>query len=83
LINLYKDQPVLIIGHTDAIGASDYNKTLSERRASLIKQFFVDNFDVDGSRLSTRGLGEERPIASNATAAGRRANGRVEVLILN
>lgn len=83
LINLYKDQPVLIIGHTDAIGASDYNKTLSERRASLIKQFFVDNFDVDGARLSTRGLGEERPIASNATADGRRANRRVEVLILN
>jgi outer membrane protein OmpA-like peptidoglycan-associated protein len=83
LINLYKDQRVLIIGHTDAIGASDYNKTLSERRASLIKQFFVDHFDVDGTRLSTRGMGEERPITSNATAAGRRANRRVEVLILN
>ena len=83
LINLYKDQPVLIIGHTDAVGASDYNKTLSERRASLIKQFFIDHFDVDGTRLSTRGMGEERPITSNATAAGRRANRRVEVLILN
>jgi outer membrane protein OmpA-like peptidoglycan-associated protein len=83
LINLYKDQPVLIVGHTDAVGASDYNKTLSERRASLIKQFFVDHFDVDGARLSTRGLGEERPITSNATAAGRRANRRVEVLILD
>jgi outer membrane protein OmpA-like peptidoglycan-associated protein len=83
LINLYKDQRVLIIGHTDAIGESNYNKTLSERRASLIKQFFVDHFDVDGTRLSTRGMGEERPITSNATAAGRRANRRVEVLILN
>jgi chemotaxis protein MotB len=83
LINLYKSQPVLIIGHTDAIGAPDYNQTLSERRAGLVRQFFIDHFDVEAARLSTQGMGEEEPIASNATAAGRRANRRVEVLILN
>jgi outer membrane protein OmpA-like peptidoglycan-associated protein len=83
LINLYKSQPVLIVGHTDAIGASDYNQTLSERRAGLVRQFFIDHFDVEAARLSTRGRGEQQPIASNATAAGRRANRRVEVLILN
>jgi flagellar motor protein MotB len=83
LINLYKSQPVLIVGHTDAIGARDYNQTLSERRAGLVRQFFIDHFDVASARLSTRGMGEQEPIASNATAAGRRANRRVEVLILN
>jgi outer membrane protein OmpA-like peptidoglycan-associated protein len=83
LINLYKSQPVLIVGHTDAIGARDYNQTLSERRAGLVRQFFIDHFDVAAPRLSTRGRGEQEPIASNATAAGRRANRRVEVLILN
>jgi outer membrane protein OmpA-like peptidoglycan-associated protein/predicted nucleic acid-binding Zn-ribbon protein len=83
LINLYKSQPVLIVGHTDAIGAQDYNQTLSERRAGLVRQFFIDHFDVAAARLSTRGMGEQEPIASNATAAGRRANRRVEVLILN
>jgi len=83
LINLYKSQPVLIIGHTDAIGATDYNQTLSERRAGLVRQFFIDHFDVEATRLSTQGIGEQEPIASNATAAGRRANRRVEVLILN
>ena len=83
LINLYKTQPVLIIGHTDAIGAPDYNQTLSERRAGLVKQFFIDHFDVEAARLSTQGMGEQEPIASNATAAGRRANRRVEVLILD
>jgi outer membrane protein OmpA-like peptidoglycan-associated protein/predicted nucleic acid-binding Zn-ribbon protein len=83
LINLYKSQPVLIIGHTDAIGAPDYNQTLSERRAGLVRQFFVDHFDVEAARLSTQGMGEQEPIASNANAAGRRANRRVEVLILN
>ena len=83
LINLYKSQPVLIVGHTDAIGARDYNQTLSERRAGLVRRFFIDHFDVAAARLSTRGMGEQEPIASNATAAGRRANRRVEVLILN
>jgi flagellar motor protein MotB len=83
LINLYKSQPVLIIGHTDAIGATDYNQTLSEHRAGLVRQFFIDHFDVEAARLSTLGMGEQEPIASNATAVGRRANRRVEVLILN
>jgi outer membrane protein OmpA-like peptidoglycan-associated protein len=83
LIDLYKSQPVLIIGHTDAIGATDYNQTLSERRAGLVRQFFIDHFDVEAGRLSTQGMGERDPIASNATSAGRRANRRVEVLILN
>jgi OOP family OmpA-OmpF porin len=83
LINLYKTQPVLIVGYTDAIGASHYNQTLSERRAGLVRQFFIDHFDVAAARLSTQGRGEQEPIASNATADGRRANRRVEVLILN
>ena len=83
LISVYDDRKVLIVGHTDAIGDAAYNKQLSERRAELVKQFFVDNFEVEEDRLSTQGLGEERPIASEATREGRRANRRVEVLILN
>jgi outer membrane protein OmpA-like peptidoglycan-associated protein len=43
----------------------------------------VDYFEIAADRLSTEGLGEARPIASNATPQGRRANRRVEVLILN
>jgi outer membrane protein OmpA-like peptidoglycan-associated protein len=83
LISVYDDRKVLIVGHTDAIGDAAYNKELSERRAELVKQFFVDNFEVEEDRLSTQGFGEERPIASDATREGRRANRRVEVLILN
>lgn len=82
LINLYKDQPIMIIGHTDAVGADEYNQTLSLRRAGLVREFFIEHFDVDAERLATQGMGEKQPIASNATAAGRRANRRVEVLIL-
>jgi outer membrane protein OmpA-like peptidoglycan-associated protein len=83
LISVYDDRKVLIVGHTDAVGEAAYNKQLSERRAELVKQFFVDNFEVAEDRLSIQGSGEERPIASDSTRDGRRANRRVEVLILN
>ncbi len=83
LINAYDGHPVRIIGYTDAIGDASYNRTLSQRRARLVKQFFIDNFEIDGTRLSTEGRGEDQPIASNDTLAGRQANRRVEVLILN
>lgn len=81
LIDIYDGREVHIVGHTDALGDAAYNKRLSERRADLVKRFFVDEFGVAETRLSTEGLGEARPIASNATLEGRRANRRVEVLI--
>ena len=83
LISMYDDREVLIIGHSDAVGDAAYNKQLSERRAGLVKQFFIDNFEVEEDRLATQGWGESRPIAANTTLEGRRANRRVEVLILD
>jgi len=83
LLSVYDDRRVLIVGHTDAIGDASYNKHLSERRADLVKQFFVDKFEIAPARLATEGLGEDRPIASNDTPDGRRTNRRVEVVILN
>jgi outer membrane protein OmpA-like peptidoglycan-associated protein len=83
LIGMYDDRQVLIIGHSDTTGDAAPNRQLSERRAELVKRIFVDYFGLAADRLSTEGLGEARPIASNATPQGRRANRRVEVLILN
>jgi outer membrane protein OmpA-like peptidoglycan-associated protein len=83
LIGTYDDRQVVIVGHSDAMGDAAYNRQLSERRAELVKQFFIDNFELGADRLSTEGVGEARPIASNATPQGRRANRRVEVLIQN
>ncbi len=83
LIDAYKGHPVRIIGYTDSIGEADYNQTLSQRRAGLIKEFFIDNFEIDGTHLSTEGRGEDEPIASNDTPDGRQANRRVEILILD
>jgi outer membrane protein OmpA-like peptidoglycan-associated protein/uncharacterized coiled-coil DUF342 family protein len=83
LIDAYDGHEVMIVGHTDAIGEGRYNEFLSRRRAELVKQFFVDNFEIEDGRLSTEGRGEAQPIATNATPEGRQANRRVEVLILN
>jgi OmpA-OmpF porin, OOP family len=83
LISIYRTHQVLIVGHTDASREAAYNQMLSKRRADLVKQFLVDNFDIDAARLATEGKGEEAPIASNGTHAGREANRRVEVLLLN
>jgi outer membrane protein OmpA-like peptidoglycan-associated protein len=83
LIGMYGNRQVLIIGHSDSVGDPERNRQLSKRRAELVKQIFVENFDLPANRLITEGAGETRPIASNASSDGRRANRRVEVLILN
>lgn len=71
---------VLIIGHTDSVGAASYNQGLSERRAQSAANYLV-NQGVRSQRVSTRGMGENDPIASNDTAEGRQLNRRVEVVI--
>ena len=83
LISIYRTHRVLIVGHTDASGEAAYNQMLSKRRADLVKRFLVDNFDIDAARLATEGKGEDAPIASNGTLAGREANRRIELLLLN
>jgi outer membrane protein OmpA-like peptidoglycan-associated protein len=83
VIGMYDDREVLIIGHSDARGDAARNRQLSERRAERVKQILVNSFEIEADRLSTEGLGDTLPIASNATPEGRRANRRVEVLILN
>ena len=60
--------------------SSTYNQGLSERRASAVDRYLTQQ-GVAGSRMSTRGLGETEPIATNSTEAGRQANRRVEVSI--
>jgi outer membrane protein OmpA-like peptidoglycan-associated protein len=71
---------VLVIGHTDSVGAASYNQGLSERRAQSAANYLT-NLGVAGHRISTRGMGENDPIASNETAEGRQLNRRVEVVI--
>ena len=71
---------VEIGGHTDDRGLAAQNLDLSQRRADAVKDYLVKQ-GVESGRLETHGYGQERPIASNATAEGREQNRRVEFKI--
>lgn len=74
----YKQTNVQISGHTDSTGSSQYNQLLSERRAQSVKEYLAQR-GVAYNRLQSVGYGSRYPIASNATAAGRAQNRRVEI----
>lgn len=69
-----------IIGHTDAQGSDEHNKGLSLRRAISVSEYLMTR-GVNRDLLSTRGMGEDIPVATNKTEAGRAKNRRVEVNI--
>jgi outer membrane protein OmpA-like peptidoglycan-associated protein len=81
-LNEYQDRTVVIEGHTDSVGAADYNQGLSQRRADAVKSYLVSQ-GVASSRLVASGMGQGSPIASNDSATGRQQNRRVEVIISN
>ena len=68
-------------GHTDSTASNAYNQKLSEKRANSVRQYIIDKFGIDGSRLTAVGYGEDRPIASNNTEEGKQKNRRVEAVI--
>ena len=72
---------VRIEGHTDSRGSKVLNKKLSVLRAEAVRQYLIKK-GVDQSRLESAGLGDSKPIASNATDFGRRLNRRTEVIII-
>jgi OOP family OmpA-OmpF porin len=67
----------VVEGHADSNGAAAYNKQLSQRRADSVRNALIRDYNIAENRLSAVGYGEERPIADNRTADGRRANRRV------
>ena len=76
------DRAVRIEGHTDSIGSVETNLVLSQRRADSVANALIAA-GVDPARIVPVGFGPDFPIASNATAAGRQQNRRVEVVIEN
>ncbi len=74
----YDQNSIEIVGHTDNTGSYQYNQTLSQRRAQSVASYLISQ-GVNGMRVSTRGMGPDQPVASNATAAGRAQNRRVEI----
>ena len=74
----YNRTLVNVYGHTDADGSDAFNQQLSEQRGVSVAQYLV-NQGTDSRRYFVRGFGEARPIASNATSAGKEQNRRVEI----
>jgi len=77
----YPETTVRIEGHTDNAGPDQYNLQLSQKRAESVRQYLINNFSIAPKRLSAKGFGESRPIASNATREGRRKNRRVVAVV--
>ena len=69
-----------IQGHTDNRGGADENQKLSEARANAVKKYLVDK-GVKAERVTAKGFGLTKPIATNDTPEGREKNRRVEFII--
>ncbi|MCA1771563.1 MAG: OmpA family protein [Halomonas sp.] len=72
------DVRVRIEGHTDSVGSADYNKELSQDRAESVTAYLAER-GVESDRMMAEGFGEEQPVATNDTDAGRAENRRVEL----
>jgi len=78
----YPDRNVLIEGFTDSTGTEAANLDLSLKRANAVSTMLADK-GISRSRITAKGFGEEFPVASNDTPAGREQNRRVDIVILN
>ena len=73
---------LLVEGFTDSTGPEDLNRRLSEQRAEAVRDALTQR-GIDPARIRTRGYGENYPVASNATSAGKQMNRRVEIVMAN
>jgi outer membrane protein OmpA-like peptidoglycan-associated protein len=80
IVTKYGKTRLFIAGHTDDTGSEEYNQALSERRATAVESYLMAE-QVIPARMSSVGLGESQPLASNETDYGRTLNRRVEITI--
>ncbi|ANM29602.1 hypothetical protein ABI59_08450 [Acidobacteria bacterium Mor1] len=79
VLNADRSMRLYVVGHTDDVGALDYNQDLSLRRARSVVQALVSR-GVDGGRLHPLGVGPAAPVAGNESEDGRALNRRVELV---
>ena len=77
----YDDTNILIEGHTDNTGEDTYNQKLSENRADAVESFLVSQ-GIENSRVTTKGYGENQPLDSNESEAGRQQNRRTDIKVI-
>lgn len=84
LVSVFKEYPdtnILVVGHTDSVGADEYNMTLSKNRAYAVTNYLMEK-GINQLRLTTNWFGETRPMHDNTTTEGRAKNRRVNIAIL-
>jgi OmpA-OmpF porin, OOP family len=80
---MLKDHPELrltIEGHTDNVGSTESNQTLSDKRSAAVKRYLTDTYQVDPTRLQAKGYGASKPLVTNDSPEGRQQNRRVELV---
>lgn len=82
-IGIFSERSVRVEGHTDSVGSSQFNQTLSERRANAVRDYLLQQLSGGEHPMVTAvGFGEDRPIANNETAEGRKKNRRIDIVLL-
>ena len=76
----YPNSKGTIEGHTDSDGSKQLNLKLSQARAENVRSYIIKKFGIEGSRVSAKGYGSAKPVASNKTAAGKAKNRRTEAV---
>ncbi len=82
ILKEHPDTNVLVVGHTDSVGAEEYNMTLSKNRANAVTNYFIQTKGLSQFRFSTNWFGEVQPTHDNGTPEGRAKNRRVNVVIV-
>jgi len=80
IVLAYPDLHLNIEGYTDSIGSDEYNQTLSEKRAATVRDYLVTS-GVSINNVIAQGFGKADPVADNSTAAGRKLNRRVDMVV--
>jgi outer membrane protein OmpA-like peptidoglycan-associated protein len=81
ILNEYPTAKFTVEGHTDSVGSASLNQKLSESRANSVRDFLIKE-GIAADRLTAIGYGEDKPIATNNTRAGRTQNRRVEINLI-
>ena len=81
LLSQEPDLLLYVVGHTDNQGAFEYNMDLSRRRAKAVVEALVTDYNIDGERLESHGVGPLAPTTTNETEEGRTQNRRVELVV--
>jgi outer membrane protein OmpA-like peptidoglycan-associated protein len=80
IIQAHPGLNLAIEGYTDTTGTPDYNLKLSQQRADAVREFLVSQ-GLSADTITAKGLGQADPVADNGTAAGRKLNRRVEIIV--